>query len=223
MSGSNFCIESSCMFNLSVHHVWFNEHTGYFHPSWIYRVIPSKFWTRHEILTSWTYRRCSKPSDLLDLGSCVWFKTWMESPCMFNLFGSKLLDGIFLYVQFVSTSCLVQTFVLNHPVCSTCQYNRVVQFKILYQTWNTDKLNIQDDSIQKFEPDMKYWQVELTGWFIPKVLNPVCSVFHVWFKTIGLNHPVCLICQFFMSGSKLLYWIILYMQLVSTSCLIQNN
>jgi hypothetical protein len=30
----------------------------------------------------------------------------MESSCMFNL----------------STSCLVQTFVLNHPVCSTCQY-----------------------------------------------------------------------------------------------------
>ena len=54
------------------------EHKGRFHlkvlnqTSWTYRVIPSKFWTRHEVLTSWTYQRCSKPSDLSDLGS--WFK-----------------------------------------------------------------------------------------------------------------------------------------------------
>jgi hypothetical protein len=61
--------------------------------------------------------------------------------------------------------------------------------KVLNQTWSTDKLNIQEDSIQKFwirheeqtswtyrvipskrfVPDIKYWQVEHTGWFNTKV------------------------------------------------------
>jgi hypothetical protein len=139
----------------------------------------------------------------------VWFKTWMESPCMFSLSvlhvwfktfrwnlplcsickyfmsGPKLLDWITPYVQLVSTSCLVQNFWMESP----CMFN----LSILHVLFKTFGLN-----------------------------HPVFSVFHVWFKRIGLNHPVCLICQFFMSGSKLLYWIILYMQLVSTSCLIQN-
>jgi uncharacterized membrane protein len=68
------------------------------------------------------------------------------------------------------------------------------------------------------------------------------SVLHVWFKTFGWNHPVCSICQYFMSGSKrsdgitlyvqtcqyfmsgskLLDGITLYIQLVSTSYLVQN-
>jgi hypothetical protein len=63
--------------------------------------------------------------------------------------------------------------------------------KVFNQTWSTDKLNIQGGSIQKFwtrhevltswtyrvitskgfEPDMKYWQVEHTGWLHSKVLN----------------------------------------------------
>jgi hypothetical protein len=141
----------------------------------------------------------------------IWFKTWMESPCMFNLSGSKLLDGIFLYVQFVSTSCLGQNFYIE------------------------SHLNIQGSSIKSFEPDMKYWQVEHTGWLHPKVLNQTwstdklniqgdyiqkfwtrhkvltswTSVLHVWFKTFGMNHPVSSTCQYFMSGSKLLVnWLI---------------
>jgi hypothetical protein len=77
--------------------------------------------------------------------------------------GLKLLDGITLYVQIVCSSCLVQnfwiespcmfnlfvlhvwfkTFRWNLPLCSICKY-------FLYQTLSTDKLNIQDDSIQKF-------------------------------------------------------------------------
>jgi hypothetical protein len=68
------------------------------------------------------------------------------------------------------------------------------------------------------------------------------SVLHVWFKTFGWNHPVCSICQYFMSGSKrsdgitlyvqtcqyfmcgskLLDGITLYIQLVCSSCLVQN-
>ena len=68
------------------------------------------------------------------------------------------------------------------------------------------------------------------------------SVLHVWFKTFGWNHPVCSICQYFMSGSKrsdgialyvqtcqyfmcgskLLDGITLYIQLVCSSCMVQN-
>jgi hypothetical protein len=195
---------------------------------------------------------------------------------MFNLFGSKLLDGIFLYVQFVSTSCLVQTFVLNH-----------LNIKVLTQTWSTDKLNIQEDSIQKFwtvqvehtgwfhpsfldgitlyvqifcssclvpnfwmeipctcmfnlsssclvqnfwiEPPMKYWQVEHKGWFHPKVLNQTWStdklnmqsdcIQNFWTRhATWMEIP----CMFSLSGSKLLDGIFLYVQFVSTSCLVQN-
>jgi hypothetical protein len=36
---------------------------------------------------------------------------------------------------------------------------------------------------------------------------------------LGLNHPVCSICQYFISGSKLLDGITLYVQVVNTSCL----
>ena len=66
---------------------------------------------------------------------------------------------------------------------------------VLNQT-STDKLNIQEDSIQKFGirqeeqtswtyrviwsksfvPDIKYWQVEHTGWFNTKVLNQTWSI-----------------------------------------------
>ena len=97
----------------------------------------------------------------------IWFKTWMESPCMFNLFGSKLLDGIFLYVQFVY-------FMSGSNFCieSSCMFN--------------------------------------------------LSVFNVWYKTFGWNHSVCSTCLFFMSDSKLLDWIFLNVQFVSTSCLVQN-
>jgi hypothetical protein len=248
----------------------------------------------------------------------------MESPFMFNL--------SVLHVWF-------KTFGMNHPVSSTCQYfmsgskllvNWLIDWlvfnnqraifqlysgqKVLNQTWSTDKLNIQEDSIQKFwirheeqtswtyrvipskscVPDIKYWQVEHTGWFNTKVwtrhevltnwtfrkiqsksfesdmknkqvehtewFNPkvlyqtlntdkLNTVFNVWYKTFGCNHPVCSTCQYVMSGSKLgwnhpvcstcsvqnfwmesscmfnlsvlhvwfklLYWIILYVQLVS--------
>jgi hypothetical protein len=78
----------------------------------------------------------------------------------------------------------------------------------LNQTWSR-----QVQHTWCFHPKVlnQKWRTENFVWFKTFGLNhPVCSVFHVWFKTIGLNHPVCLICQFFMSGSKLLYWIILH-------------
>jgi hypothetical protein len=110
------------------------------------------------------------------------YSTWMEIPCMFSLSGSKLLDGIFLYVQLVCSSYLVQ---------------------------NLDGITLYVQLVQ--------------------------------FKTFGWNLLVCSICQYFMSGSnfciesscmfnlsvfnvwyKILDGITLYVQLVCSSCLIQN-
>jgi hypothetical protein len=103
----------------------------------------------------------------------------------------------------------------------------------------------------------------LAGCYLDGITLYVQLVLHVWFKTFGLNLPECSICQYFMSGSKLLdgialhvgdsiqvldqIWrtdklniqgdsiqikcsrpskpldvITLYVQLVSTSCLVQN-
>jgi hypothetical protein len=102
------------------------------------------------------------------------------------------LDGITLYVQVVNTSCL--------------GFN------------------------PSFEPDMKYWQIEHTGRFHPKVLNQTSWTYTVipskfWTRheeqTSGWNHPVCSTCLFFLSDSKLLDWIFLFVQFVST-CLVQN-
>jgi hypothetical protein len=45
------------------------------------------------------------------------------------------------------------------------------------------------------------------------------SVLHIWLKTFGWNLSVCSSCQYFMSGSKLLDGITLYVQLISTSWL----
>jgi hypothetical protein len=88
--------------------------------------------------------------------------------CQYFMSGLKLLDGITLYVQLVSTSYLVQKFWIESP----CMFN--------------------------------------------------LSVFHVWFKTFVLNHPVCSTCQFLMSGTKLLDEITLFVQLVCSSCPIPN-
>jgi hypothetical protein len=96
--------------------------------------------------------------------------------CQYFMSGSKLLDGITLYVQLVSISYLVQnfwmelpcmfklsvlhvwfkTFRWKPPVCSTC----------LLHVWIPSK---------RFESDMKYWQIEHTGWFNTKALNQTWS------------------------------------------------
>ena len=119
----NFWMESSCMFNLSVLHVWFKTF-------------------------------------ILNRNVC--------STCQYFMSGLKLLDVITLYVQLVSTSCLVHNFWIEPP----CMFN--------------------------------------------------LSVLHVWLKTFGWIHPVCSTCQFFMPGSKLLNRITLYVQIVCSSCLVQN-
>jgi hypothetical protein len=150
------------------------------------------------------------------------------------------LDGITLYVQFVSTSCLVQnvwmqspfmfnlsvlhvcfkTVRWNHPVYSTCLFFRHEEQTI----WTYRVI-----PSKSFKPDMKYWQLEHSFSCLVQNLDGITVYVQLlWLKTfrrnlpvcsIGLNHPVCLICQYFMYGSKLLYWIILYVQLAEhTGC-----
>jgi hypothetical protein len=115
----------------------------------------------------------------------VWFHPknfWMESPCMFNL--------SILHVW-------LNIFGLDHPVCSICPYFMC--------------------------GDMKYWQLEHTGWFHPKVLNQTWSTdkLNIQGGSIQVLNQTWS-SQYFMPSSKLLYWIILYVQLVSTSYLVHN-
>jgi hypothetical protein len=146
--------------------------------------------------------------------------------CQYFMSGLKLLDGITLYVQLVSTSYLVQkfwiespcmfnlsvfhvwfkTFVLNHPVCSTCQY-------LMSGTKLLDEITLYVQLVCSSCPIPNFW-IESSCLFNLSVL--------VWFKTFGWNHPLCSTCQYFMSGSKLLDGITLYIQLVCSSCLVQN-
>jgi hypothetical protein len=113
---------------------------------------------------------------------------------------SKLLDWIFLYVQFVSTSCLVQNVWMESY--------RVIPSKF-WTRYEEDKLNIQGDSIQiKCSRPEYSWKI--ARWLLNtnQSINPSCmfnlSVLHVWFKTFGWNHPVCSTCSvqnFWMKSS----------------------
>jgi hypothetical protein len=144
--------------------------------------------------------------------------------------GSKLLDEITLYVQFVSTSCLVQNVRIESPcmfklVSTSCvvqnvwmespfmfpsfepdMKNRQVEYtgwfhlKVLNQTWSTDRLNIKGDSIQTMF-NLSVLHVWFKTWIEPPCMFNL-SVLHVWFKTFGWNDPVCSSCQYFMSGSE---------------------
>ena len=130
------------------------------------------------------------------------YSTWMEIPCMFSLSGSKLLDGIFLYVQLVCSSYLVQN------LDGITLYVQLVQFK-------TFGWNLLVCSICQYFMSGSNFCIESSCMFN-------LSVFNVWYKSFGWNHSVCSTCLFFMSDSKLLDWIFLNVQFVSTSCLVQN-
>ena len=147
---------------------------------------------------------------IFNLSVHVWFKTWMETPCKFSL--------SVLHVWF-------KTFGWNHPVCSICQYfmsgsKHLDRITLYVQLGSTLCL------IQNFWMESPcIFNLSVHVWFKTWMETPCkfsLSVLHVWFKTFGLNYPVCLICKYFMSGSKLLDGIFLYVQFVSTSCLVQN-
>jgi hypothetical protein len=131
--------------------------------------------------------------------------------------GSTLLDGITLYIQLISSSCLFQNFGWMESPC-------MFKLSVLHVWFKTFRLNHPVSKFwtrhekqtswiyrvipsKSFEPDMKNWQVEHKGWLHPNVLN---------------QHPVCSSCQYFMSGLKLLDGITLYVQIVCSSCLVQN-
>jgi hypothetical protein len=131
-----------------------------------------------------------------------WFHPSFE---LFNLF--------VLLVRF-------QTFGLNLPVCSICQYlmsgsklglNHPVCSICQYKFWTRHEeqtsWTYRVIPSKSFEPDMKYWQIEHTGWF-----NPSFEPDMKYWQT----------CQCLMSGTKLLDEITLYVQLVCSSCPIPN-
>jgi hypothetical protein len=162
-------MESPCMFNLSVLHIWWWFNIKVLNQTWstdklnIQGDSIQKFWTRHEVLTSWTYRVIHSKSSI----------------CQYFMSGSKLLYWItlfnlsVLYVWF-------KTFGCNHPVCSTCQY---------FMSGSKPCWTYRVFPSKSFEPDMKNRQFEHTGWFHPKVFNQTWSTD----KYFWLNYPVCLI------------------------------
>ena len=100
----------------------------------------------------------------------------------------KILDGITLYVQLISTS-----FSCSNLLDGITLYVQIICYSYLVQIFS-----IESHSMFNF------------------------SVLHFWFKTFLWNLPVCSICQYFMSGSKLWDGITLYGQVVNTSCLVRN-
>jgi hypothetical protein len=107
------------------------------------------------------------------------------------------LDWIFLYVQFVST-CLVQNVWMESPF----MFNLSV-LHVWFKTFGWNRPLYSTCLVQNLDGITVYVQL-------------------VWFKTFGLNQPVCSICQYFISGSKLLDGIALYVQIICSSCLVQN-
>jgi hypothetical protein len=132
-----------------------DEYTWWFHP---------KFWTRHEVLTSWTYgviqsKSFESDKKYLHIEHKGRFHLTLCSTCQYFMSGSKFLDGITLYVQlvyFMSGSKLSDGITVYKSFQPGMQY-----WQIEYTGW----LN------PSFEPDMKYWQIEHTGRFHPKALN----------------------------------------------------
>jgi hypothetical protein len=138
---------------------------------------------------------------------CFHPKVPVYSTCLFFMSGSKL--G---WNHRVCSTCLVQQFRME----SFCMFN-LNSIQNCWTRYEIDKLNIQGVSIQKFwtrheeqtiwtygDSIQKFWTRHevLTNW--------------TWFKTFRWNLPLCLMCKYFLSGSKLLDGITLYVELGST-------
>ena len=186
------------------------EHTGWFYPNVLNQTWSTDklniqgdsiqmFWTRHEVLTSWTYR--VNPSKSFEPDMKYWqikHTGWFH-PKVFNQ--TWRTDNLNIQGDSIQ-SC--------EPDMKYRQIKHTGWFhpKVLNQTWNTDKLNIQGGSIQKFwsrhevltswtyrlipsksfEPDMKYWQVEHTVWFNLKVLNQTWRTYMVIPSKLWTRH-----------------------------------
>jgi hypothetical protein len=123
---------------------------------WI--ILYQKFWNRHEELISWIYRVIPSKSVEPDIKYLQIEHTEWFNPEVLNQTWSidKLMESP--YVQIVCSSCLVQNFWMETPCMFSLSTSYLVQ-----QFW------IELPCM--FEPDMKYWQIEHTGRFNPKVLN----------------------------------------------------
>jgi hypothetical protein len=148
-------IESSCMLNLSVLHVWFKILNGIF----FNLKMLNQTWSRQVEHTG-----CFHPK--------VLNQTW-RTDNLFFMSGSKFLDGNTLYVQLVyliSGSTILDWI----TVCLICQYF-MSGSKFCQKFWNRHEELIswiyRVIPSKSVEPDIKYLQIEHTGWFNPKVLN----------------------------------------------------
>jgi hypothetical protein len=99
-----------------------------------------KFWTRHKVLTSWTYSVIQYKSFDPDMKYWQIEHNPVYSTCLFFMSGSKL--G------------------WNHHVCSTCSVQN-------FWMESSCMFNLSVLHVWSFEPDMKNRQVEYTGRFHP--------------------------------------------------------
>ena len=136
---------------------------------------------------------------------------WIESPCMFKL--------SVLHVW-------LKTFGWNHPVCLICQYFMsgsklldgftvcsICQY-FMSGSKHLDRITLYVQLGSTLCLIQNFWMespcifnLSVHVWFKTWMETPCkfsLSVLHVWFKTFGLNYPVCSICKYFLSGSKLL-------------------
>jgi hypothetical protein len=145
------------------------EHTGWFHPSKSFET-DMKNWSVE--YTGWFL--CS---------SCLVQNFWMETPCMFSL----------------STSYLVEKL---HEVLTNWTYRKIPSesfqpeklnihgdsIQVLNQTWKTDKLNIQ--GVQNFWMETPCIFSLSTSYLVKKCwIESSCmlnlSVLHVWPKVLN--------------------------------------
>jgi hypothetical protein len=198
------------------------EHTRWFHPSFEpdmkNRQVEYTGWFHLKVLNqTWRTDRLNIKGDYPVCSICQYFMsgskrsdriTLYVQTCQYFMCGSKRLDGITLYVQPVSTSWVIpsiQNFETDMKNWSV-EYTGWFHPKVLNQTLSTYKLNIQGGSIQKIWTRHKV----LTSWTYKKFHSKFWTRHEVLTNKLGLNHPVCSICQYFISGSKLLDGITLY-------------
>jgi hypothetical protein len=163
-----------------------SKHTGWFQPkvldqpTWstyklnIQNGSIQKFWIRHEVLTSWTYKKI--PFKILNQ---IWStdKLNKQGNSIQNCWTRYEVDK--LNIQGVSIQKFwtrheeqtiwtygdsIQKFWTRHEVLTNWTYRKIPSeivepdklnihgdsIQVLNQTWRTDKLNIQGDSIQTF-------------------------------------------------------------------------
>jgi hypothetical protein len=128
-------------------------------------VIPSKFWTRHEVLTSWTYGVIQSKSFEPD-------KKYLQIEHK-GRFHPKVLNQTWSTYKLNIQGSSTQKFWTKHEEQTSWTY-RVFPSKFWTRHEQTSWIYRVIPS-KNFESDIKYCQVEHTGWFYPNVLNQTWS------------------------------------------------